>query len=103
LWQLATTGECELPSGKKLAVSPIDWLDVVKWLYHHIDGPAPQSMKISGDSDEPLTIRYVNDWRNYSTVPASGPTGDQAASAPLQLVERGAEMEKDDAVNVHCG
>lgn len=95
MWQIATTGTCTLPGDKKLEVTAIDWLDVVKWLYHHIDGPAPTAMKITGDSNEPLTIRYVNDWRNYSTVPAPGPADDQAASAPVQLAECGETMAKD--------
>ncbi len=39
LWDAATTGEAVLPSGEKLEFSPRDWLETVKFLYNHIDGP----------------------------------------------------------------
>jgi hypothetical protein len=40
LWEVATTGEAQFPNGKILVASPKDWLETVKWLYTHIDGPA---------------------------------------------------------------
>ena len=40
LWELATTGRVTLPDGTVWVVDPKDWLDTVKWLYVHIDGPA---------------------------------------------------------------
>lgn len=62
LWDVATTGKCELPGGKKLDVSPSDWLDLVKWLYQHIDGPAKQNIGLEGGKDgSPIEVRHSVD------------------------------------------
>lgn len=46
--ELATTGVATLPGGKVLDASPKDWLETVKWLYSHIDGPPKQELELSG-------------------------------------------------------
>jgi hypothetical protein len=46
LWELATTGRVTLPDGTSWTVDPKDWLDTVKWLYVHIDGPAKTETKV---------------------------------------------------------
>lgn len=40
LWAAVTEGEVKLPNGEVLTFSPKDWLETVKFLYQHIDGPA---------------------------------------------------------------
>lgn len=42
LWEIATTGKARFPDGTELIVGPRDWLEMVKWLYSHIDGPPPR-------------------------------------------------------------
>jgi hypothetical protein len=40
LWDLVTTGEAYFADGKKLKIEdPKDWLDIVKFMSAHIDGP----------------------------------------------------------------
>lgn len=46
--ELATTGKATLPGGKVLDASPKDWIETVKWLYSHIDGPPKQELELSG-------------------------------------------------------
>ena len=53
-WDVATKGEAILPSGRMLVVAAQDWFDVVKWIYTHIDGPARQSMEVSGPDGGPI-------------------------------------------------
>jgi hypothetical protein len=53
LWQIATTGKAKFPDGTELIVGPKDWLETVKWLYVHIDGPAPKPEP--EDPDDELT------------------------------------------------
>lgn len=51
LWELATLGYCKLrdSDGKvqMLEAAPRDWLEVVKFIYRHIDGPPPQELDIT--------------------------------------------------------
>jgi hypothetical protein len=57
LWQLTTTGTVTLPTGRVLVVEPKDWLETVKWLYVHIDGPAKQQTEHEGA----ITVHVVYD------------------------------------------
>lgn len=59
MWELATTGKVTLPSGVSWMVEPQDWLETVKWLYSHIDGPARQAVELSGPDGGPVTFRVV--------------------------------------------
>jgi len=65
LWELATTGRTMLPGEPsiKMIASPEEWLDVVQWIYKHIDGPAVQRLSHEGPGGGPLLIEYINDWR----------------------------------------
>lgn len=51
LWEFATTGEVNLPSGTLRAENVNDWVNAVRWIYTHIDGPAP-----SHNTDDHITI-----------------------------------------------
>lgn len=53
LWEIATTGTAKFPDGTELIVGPRDWLETVKWLYAHIDGPPPKPEP--DDPDDELT------------------------------------------------
>ena len=61
MWELVTTGAVTLPSGNVLIVEPKDWLETVKWLYAHIDGPARQPA--TGKVDDP--IHSVISWAEF--------------------------------------
>lgn len=65
LWELATTGKVTLPSGVSWVVEPQDWLETVKWLYAHIDGPAKQAMELSGPGGAALHVIFeeAENWR----------------------------------------
>jgi hypothetical protein len=41
LWQFATSGHVELDGQTLKADSVTEWLNAVRWIYNHIDGPAP--------------------------------------------------------------
>lgn len=51
LWQFARTGKVTFPDGTELkAENAIDWINAVRWLYGHIDGPA------QGEQDKQIEI-----------------------------------------------
>lgn len=56
LWELATTGRVTLPDGTAWTVEPKDWLETVKWLYVHIDGPAKAETKVDLSGNVTLGI-----------------------------------------------
>lgn len=49
LWDIVVTGKATLPSGEALEVAPREWLETVRWLYTHIDGPAKQTLEHTGE------------------------------------------------------
>jgi len=53
LWELATTGRTMLPGEPsiKMVASPQEWVDVVQWIYKHIDGPAVQRLSHEGTGE----------------------------------------------------
>ncbi|HET8707608.1 MAG TPA: DUF5681 domain-containing protein [Pseudomonadales bacterium] len=64
LWELATTGETEL-DGKKLELAPADWLDVVQFLYKHIDGPPKQNLDVTSGGDAlQIILKWPEDANN---------------------------------------
>jgi hypothetical protein len=66
VWEGITTGFITMADGRKLALSPQDWKDFVKWVYSHIDGPPRQELDIT--SDDKAIKGYVvvspDDWDN---------------------------------------
>lgn len=66
VWEAATQGVTVFPGGARevLTITEYkDWLDTIKFIYTHIDGPAKQVTELTGKGGEPLQIEYVNDWR----------------------------------------
>lgn len=53
--EFVTTGTVHMPDGKVLDAAPKDWIETVKWLYAHIDGPPKQEIEQTGG----LTITVV--------------------------------------------
>jgi hypothetical protein len=53
--EFVTTGRATMPDGRVLDAAPRDWIETVKWVYTHIDGPAKQEIEQSGG----LTIKVV--------------------------------------------
>ena len=59
---------------------------------------SPTRIDMSGELVQ--KVEYVNDWRpNNPAQPASGAAGSETAIEAVQLAERGAALEEDDAGN----
>lgn len=58
VWDVVVTGEAVLPDGKVLKVSPKDWLETVRWLYSHIDGPPKQQVDLTSMGEQ-IAFREV--------------------------------------------
>lgn len=56
LWQVATTGQSDLPDGKKITVAPQDWFGVVKFLYSHIDGAPRTELDVTTNGESIIPI-----------------------------------------------
>lgn len=59
LWRFAKTGEIQLGDITVKAKDADDWLGVVKWIYSHLDGPAPA---IDPD-DNDMVVRVIREDR----------------------------------------
>ena len=65
MWDGASTGRIQFPDGRTLTLKLNDWLDLVKFLHVHIDGPAKAELGL--DHSGELIIRWVDDWRDTAT------------------------------------
>jgi hypothetical protein len=60
VWEGISTGTVTFPGGKKLALSPQDWKDFVKWVYTHIDGPPRTELDVTSGGDAlKVVIEYA--------------------------------------------
>lgn len=46
LWELVTTGQSSFPDGTAIAVDPIGWFEIVKWIFGQVDGPPRQDLDV---------------------------------------------------------
>lgn len=54
---LLATGKTTFPDGRELAVEDFrDYLELIKWVYKHIDGDPPKSLEVSGANGGSLRI-----------------------------------------------
>jgi hypothetical protein len=74
VWEGITTGFITMADGRKLALSPQDWKDFVKWVYSHIDGPPRQELDITSD-DKAVVLNIV-----YRESKANEPDGNTPAA-----------------------
>lgn len=51
LWELATTRQITFPDGTVLQAGADAWLDTVKWLYQHIDGPPKAGLDVTSNGE----------------------------------------------------
>lgn len=52
LWEITRTGKATFPDGRVLQTDPSDWLQVVQFLYKHIDGPPPQNVDVTSAGEQ---------------------------------------------------
>lgn len=66
-WEVVATGKATFPDGSVLAFTSRDWLETVKWIYTHIDGPAHQAAR--GTEDDPIhqVTRTADEWKRMET------------------------------------
>lgn len=85
VWQGITTRQIEFPDGDKMKLQPYHWLELVKWMYGHIDGPPKQGP--SGAQDDPVhqVSMTATEWKALETERLA------QAGATLTLFEEEAE------------
>lgn len=47
VWEVITQGRCEMPDGTIFEVSSREWVDMVRWIYNHTDGPPKTELDVS--------------------------------------------------------
>lgn len=55
----ATEGRVVLPDGETMELGPREWIDLLKWLYAHIDGPPRAELDITTDGKPIAPIVYL--------------------------------------------
>lgn len=54
----ATEGRVVLPDGETMELGPKEWIDLLKWIYSHIDGPPRAEIDVTSDG-KPLASPIV--------------------------------------------
>lgn len=88
VYELLTLGETILPNKTKIKVNARDWLELMKFVHTHVDGPARIEMDFtSGGLPTKGIIGFsVEEWDEYNvsgTLPDSGAVID----VPAQLTD----------------
>lgn len=47
IWEAVSSGHVVLADGDEISLSPKEWIELVKWLYGHLDGPPKQELDVS--------------------------------------------------------
>lgn len=60
-------GKITLPNGREVWLEPREWIDITKFVFGHVDGPAKTQHELTGANGGPLVIKgYVtinpDDW-----------------------------------------
>lgn len=74
LWGAAVTGCVTFPDGRSETLESSDWLNVVQFLYKHVDGP-PKSSLLDVPEDTTVAINFVR-VEGREAVAASDHTDD---------------------------
>lgn len=61
IWQAVTLGKVTFPDGSTLEIKGQAWVQVLQWLYRHIDGDAPQHIQVEDISDYEQAAAAVRD------------------------------------------
>src|SRR5690349_4681888 len=67
--ELVTTGQCTLPDGVVLTASVKDWLDAVKFVFSHIDGPAKASLDVTSNGASLTFMQLAQAARDDAETP----------------------------------
>lgn len=59
-WEAALSAAVTLPDGTRLEFSPRDWLDLLKWLYTHIDGPPKGELDANLSGELRVLVEYAD-------------------------------------------
>lgn len=57
VWEGMTTGTITFPDKTEMKLKPYYWLELVKWMYAHVDGPPRAEMDVSQSGE--MIIRVV--------------------------------------------
>ena len=74
IWKAATHGRVEFPDGRALQLFSKDYVELVKFLFSHIDGPPKQQVDHGSDPDRPMRIvvEYDTSDRPAEASPGAG-------------------------------
>lgn len=83
VWNIAAFGQTTFPGeSRPFTVYGREYVELVKWLFTHIDGPPPQRLEHGSDSERPLKI--VVQYDDPEPIDAAAVVGP-ALTAPTLL------------------
>lgn len=73
--EAVTTGKVTFPDDEKASTLSIqDWKDLVKFVFNHLDGPAPSGINLDGGLK--VLVEYANDPNTIRPTPPGAVEGD---------------------------
>lgn len=68
LWEFATRGEISLSGRIMEAESTTEWLNVVKWIYQHVDGGAETEGRAAADNVDDGRMDVVKEGESFEQM-----------------------------------
>lgn len=61
IWEGITTGFVTFPNGTSYKLDPDEWMELVQFVYKHIDGNPPQRNEITGAEGNEIVFKVVHE------------------------------------------
>lgn len=88
--EAVTTGKIFFPDGTEIQIGSSEWLGMVRWLYTHIDGPAPTKVQLSSPPEESIRVEDVTPTSTADRLARLAALYEQVrARLPGQVVDDG--------------
>lgn len=84
VWEGIATRSVTFPDGEKMKLLPYHWLELVKWMYTHVDGPPRAEFDIQSDGTLRVIVEYEDaDAENSEDATAWSPASGDAGGAAV--------------------
>lgn len=77
VWRIVTEGQTVMPDGSVVKPRPRDYLETLRWLYGHIDGPPKAETDVNHQGGLTVRVEYADPDDTPPPAPSS-PTADDS-------------------------
>ena len=60
VWEGITTRKVTFPDKSTMTLNPYQWLELVKWMYSHVDGPPKGELNVNTNGDILIRVQYAD-------------------------------------------